>query len=102
MGKHYGKYIIAQVLEMKKQGETHRAIAEKYGLTKTQIKKLVGRYNRSKRALSGVPKKSGRPRKRPLTSEQDYIQRIKRLEMEVDLYRSFLHAAGRPAMKSQA
>ncbi len=95
MGKHFGKDIILQVLEMKKQGMTHRSIAEKYGLTTTQIKKLVERYNRSQRAPISVTKPKGRPRKRPLTTEQEYINRIERLEMEVNLYRSFLQAAGR-------
>ena len=95
MGKHFGKDIILQVLEMKEQGMTHRFIAEKYGLTKTQIKKLVERYYRSKRKPISVPKPKGRPRKRPLTTEQEYLRRIEQLEMEVNLYRSFLQAAGR-------
>lgn len=95
MGKHFGKRIIQQVLEMKKQGMTNNAIAEEFGLTKIQIKQLVKRYNRSNRLPAIVPKRQGRPRKRPLVSEQDYVQRIKQLEMEVELYRSFLQAAGR-------
>lgn len=94
MGKHYGKDIIGQVLEMKIQGMTHQAIGERFGLTKTQIKKLVERYNKKKRNPT-IPKAKGRPRKQPLTKEEEYIQRIKRLEMEVELYRSFLQAAGR-------
>ena len=95
MGKQFGKHIIVQVLEMKRGGMTHQAIAERYGLTKMQIKKLIERYNKNNRAVPSVPKHRGRPRKRPLTMEQDYIQRIKQLETEVDLYRSFLQAAGR-------
>jgi len=42
-----------------------------------------------------VPKQKRRPRKQPLVTEQDCMQRIKQLEMEVELYRSFLQAAGR-------
>jgi transposase len=95
MGKQFGKAIILQVLEMKKQGITHQAIAEKFGLTKRQIKKLVERYNRSKRMPISIPRSKGRPRKKPLTTEQEHMIRIKQLEMEVDLYRSFLQAAGR-------
>ncbi len=95
MGKHYGKTIIKEVLKMKEQGMTHRAIGEKYGLTKTQVKKLVERYNKSEHALPNKPRPKGRPRKRPLTAEEDYIQEIKRLKMEVELLRSFLQAAGR-------
>lgn len=94
MGKHFGKTIIAQVLQMKEQGMTHRTIGEEFGLTKVQVKKLVERYNKKSRSIA-VPKRRGRPRKHPLKSEQDYIERIKQLEMEVDLYRSFLQVAGR-------
>jgi transposase len=94
MSKHFGEAIIEQVLEMKARGMTRKAIGETFGLTKEQIKELVKRYNRKKRNPT-VPKPKGRPRKRPLTTEEEYIQRIKRLEMEVELYRSFLQAAGR-------
>lgn len=95
MGKHYGKIIIGQVIKMKEQGMTHRAIAEEFGLTKEQIKELVKRYNRTKHSPVVVPKRRGRPRTRPITSEQDYLKRIKQLEMEVQLYQSFLQATGR-------
>jgi transposase len=80
---------------MKEQGITHQAIAEEYGLTRTQIKKLVERYNRKRRSPITVPKQRGRPRKHLPTTEQGYVQIIKRLEMEVKLLRSFLQAAGR-------
>ena len=95
MGKHFGKTIITQVLQMKEQGMTHQAIGEELGLTKKQIKKLVERYNRKTRFPAVIPNRRGRPRKQALTSEQDYIHRIKQLEMEVELYRSFLQVAGR-------
>ena len=95
MGKHFGKTIIAQVLQKKEQGMTHQAIGEEFGLTKKQIKKLVERYNKKARFPAVIPKRRGQQRKQPLTSEQDYIQRIKQLEMEVELYRSFLQLAGR-------
>ena len=70
-------------------------IGEELGLTKKQIKKLVERYNRKTRFPAVIPNRRGRPRKQALTSEQDYIHRIKQLEMEVELYRSFLQVAGR-------
>jgi transposase len=95
MGRHYGKYIIGQVLEMKEQGITHKAIGEKYGLTKIQIKKLVESYNRKSRNPIAVPKRRGRPRKNPITNQREMEVEIKRLKMEVDLLRSFLQAAGR-------
>jgi transposase len=95
MGKHYGKVIIEEVLRMKAQGMTHRAIGEEYGLTMIQIKKLVERDRKSKRMLPKPSRPKGRPRKRPLTVEENYNQEIKRLKMEVELLRSFLQAAGR-------
>lgn len=95
MDKHFGKTIMAQILQMKKQDMTHHSIGEEFGLTKTQIKKLVERYNRKNRSSAIGPKRRGRPRKHPLRSEQDYIERIKQLEMQVELYRPFRQAVGR-------
>ena len=95
MRKHFGKAIIEQVLQMKEQGLTHRTIGEEFGLTRTQIKKLVERHNRRKRTSIAVLRRRGRPRKHPLKTEQDYIERIRQLEMEVALLRSFLQVAGR-------
>ncbi len=95
MGKHFGKAIIEQVLQMKEQGLTHRTIGEEFGLTMIQVKRLVKRHNRKKRTSTAVPKRRGRPKQQPLKTEQDYIERIKQLEMEVELYRSFLQVAGR-------
>ena len=96
MGKHYGKYIIAEVLKQKKQGYTHREIGERYGLTKTQIKKLVERCNRKQRKRINIfTSKSGRPRKTELTKYRELELRIKELERENDLLRSFLQAVGR-------
>lgn len=94
MSKHFGEAIIEQVLAMKAQGMTHKAIGETFGLTKEQIKDLVKRYNRKKRNPT-VPKPKGRPRKQPLSTEEELAQRVKRLEMEVELYRTFLQVAGR-------
>ncbi len=95
MRKHFGKAIIEQVLRMKEQGLTYRTIAEEFGLTMIQIKRLVERHHRKKRPSTAVPKRRGRPRKQPFKAEQDYIERIRQLEMEVELYRSFLQIAGR-------
>ena len=54
-----------EVFRRKEAGETNRQIAESYGLTKYQIKQLVTRQNRKKRALENgyVPLPKGRPRK---------------------------------------
>ena len=95
MGKQFGKDILAKVLERKAQGYTHQMIGEEFGYSRVQIKKLVERYNKKQRSPFKIPIKRGRQRKRPISTEEDYKQRIKQLEMENDLLRSFLQAAGR-------
>ena len=95
MGKQFGKEITPRVLELKKQGYTRQMIGDELGYTKKQIKNLLYRQSRRKSRIQSIPKKCGRPRKRPISTEEGYQQRIKQLEMENDLLRSFLQAAGR-------
>ena len=95
MGKQYGKKIIPQVLELRTKGYTLRKIGEELGYTKKQIKNLLYRQRENTARIVSIPRKRGRPRKRPISTEEEYQQRIKQLEMENDLLRSFLQAAGR-------
>lgn len=95
MGKQFGKEILPKVLELKAQGYARRMIAEELGFSIDLIKRLLERYYRKQRKPQKVPLKRGRPRTRPLVGEQEYLERIKQLEMENDLLRSFLQAAGR-------
>ena len=95
MGKHYWRETLPKVLELKEYGYTYRMIAEELGFSMDQIARLIERYNRKQRKPQEIPMKRGRPRIRPLVGEQEYIERIKQLEMENDLLRSFLQAAGR-------
>lgn len=95
MGKQFGREILPQVLELKKQGYTRQMIGDELGYTKEQIKNLLFRQRKSKIGITSIPRKRGRPRKRPFSTEEEYQQRIKQLEMENDLLRSFLQAAGR-------
>lgn len=96
MGKHYWKEILPKALEMKEQGYTHRMIGLELGYTYEQVKKLMYRYNKSMRKPStSIPVHRGRPRTRPLTPQEEYTARIRQLEMENDILRSFLHAVGR-------
>ena len=96
MGKHYWKEILPKVLEMKEQGYTHRTIGKELGYTYEQIERLMYRYNRSNRKCSStIPAHRGRPRTRPLTTQEEFTAKIKQLEMENELLRSFLHAVGR-------
>ena len=95
MGKQFGKEIYPQVLELKSKGYTRQTIADELGYTKTQVKNLLFRRGKSNSGIITIPRKKGRPRKRSLSTEEEYQQRIKQLEMENDLLRSFLRAAGR-------
>ena len=92
-----------EIMELKEKGFTKREIAEKFGLSKEQIKEFIKRYNRKQRKISaGIAlKKKGRPPKDYVVSEQDKVAelkyilarkeaKIKSLEMENELMRDFL------------
>ena len=88
-----------EVFRRKAAGETNRQIAESYGLTKEQIKELVNRQNRKKRAIANgyVPLPKGRPRKDSVeeTEEAKRNNELVKLRMENELLRNFLSEAGR-------
>jgi transposase-like protein len=80
------------IQSMRNAGKTRQEIADELGLAKEQIKRWVTRYNHRQRKLcSGVVVKGkGRPRKRPLSSAEEYEREISRLQMENKLLRDFL------------
>ena len=92
MPRQYTKveHLAVIVKERKAAGETNRAIAESYGLTLKQIKKLVNRQNRKERLLAAgyIPQPKGRPRK-------SANNEIAQLRMQVELLRNFLLEVGR-------
>ena len=69
---------------MREAGMTRQEIADELGLEKAQIKNWITRHNRRKaNLLQGLPTNpKGRPRKRPLTTEEDYTRTKERLQME--------------------
>lgn len=85
----------ATIQRMREEGRTRQEIAGALNLEKGQIKNWVSRYNRRQKKGAVVVKRKGRPRKRPASGPEAMAQRIQELEREVDLYRSFLQAAGR-------
>lgn len=91
------KGIESEVLQLKEDGLTNREIASYFGVTKEQIKGLIKRHNKNQRKIEqGIPpKRKGRPRIRPLTSDEEKDREIARLRMENELLRDFLHLAGR-------
>jgi transposase-like protein len=83
------------IQEMRKEGRTRQEIADALGLEKVQIKNWINRYNRRQGKAPVTARKKGRPRKRPITEAEAMVARIRELEQEVVLYRSFLQAVGR-------
>lgn len=91
------KAIEAEILRMHCEGETHRAIAEAYGLEREQVKKFLKRH-REKQALLCVEQTSrpkGRPCKDGQPPKQNLETELKRLRMENKLLRDFLQSAER-------
>lgn len=83
-----------EIQEMKDAGKTRQEIADALGLTKKQIKNWINRHNRKEEGSKvGAPPKV-RERKAAV-SLQEYKYENKRLKMENQLLRDFLHAAGR-------
>ena len=100
MGKHYWAEVLPKTLELDARGYTHRMVAEELGYTQEQIKRLIKRYHKKQREEAPVPAKRGRPRTRPISSEEEYKKRIEQLEMGNELLRSFLQVAGRRRARS--
>jgi transposase len=84
-----------EILRMRKDGRTRQEIADAMGLEKEQIKNWVKRYNRRINNPVLMTKRKGRPRTRSLSEPEAMAVRVRELEREVDLYRSFLQAVGR-------
>lgn len=99
MSKKYTKveFLSEDVFRRKAAGETNREIAESYGLSKKQIKKLVTRQNHKARLIANgyIPKPKGRPRKSAADEETRHNIELVELRMKVELLQNFLCEAGR-------
>ena len=83
-----------KILEMRLAGKTRREIANELGLNKIQIKNWINRHNKEADCEeSGLPPK--RRGRKPAVTLQEYKYENKRLKMENELLRDFLHVAGR-------
>ena len=85
------------IIAMRETGQTNREIADHLGVEKRQIECWVKRRNRKQKKLAaGIPPKPrGRPRKRPLSTTEEYEREISRLRMENKLLRDFLQSTER-------
>lgn len=87
------------ILAMREAGATRQEIADRFGLSKAQIKNWINRYNRKQAKLAAgiLPRPKGLPRRnavpRDIQAEQAY--EIQRLQMENKLLRDFLRSMGR-------
>jgi hypothetical protein len=87
-----------KILIMCAEGKTQREIAEHFGFKdKYVVKEYLKRERRKERAQSyGIlPRRRGRPPKGYPSTENEKDNEIKRLTMENELLRDFLHIAGR-------
>jgi hypothetical protein len=89
--------LLPEIRKMISDGRTHKEIEKELGIEgKQPIHDLLKRERRKERKLAdGI---SSRPKGRPVTSrakEETDGAKIKRLEMENELLRDFLRAAGR-------
>jgi transposase len=88
------KALEPKILAMRTAGKTKREIAEQLGLNIIQIKNWVNRHNKeADREEAGLPPK--RRGRKPAITLQEYKYENKRLKMENELLRDFLHVAGR-------
>ncbi len=78
-------------------GLSKRQLSEQFKMPFKTIGNMITRENnKKKKVLKGdILYKPGRPRIRPPSTEQELNQRVKQLEREVELYRSFLQVVGR-------
>ena len=88
-----------EILRMRQGGATRQEIADRFGLSKSQIKNWINRYNHKQAKMEAgiTPRPKGRPRKgatpRDIVAEQAY--EIQRLRMENKLLRDFLRSTER-------
>lgn len=92
--------LLPEIKAMLAEGKSQQEIAEHYGFQDKQVvKRLLERERRKERKLEAgiLPRPKGRPRKdsapKNIVAEQAY--EIRRLRMENNLLRDFLHFTGR-------
>jgi|GEM_PF-5071852 len=95
--KNRPRETIEKIMQMHyEQGITTKEIAARLCMPYKTVKNIITRENNQKKEhVIKVPMRRGRPRKTPITMEQAMKLRIKELEREVELYKSFLQAVGR-------
>ena len=80
------------IFQLKRAGYSNRDIGNILGLSLQQVKDVIKRHNRREKQIGqgNVPKPAGRPRVRPLTTEENLRKENERLRMQNELLRDFL------------
>lgn len=91
--KQYPAAMREKLREEYKGGGTVRGLSRKYGISRWAIQTWCGLAKGKEE--QATPKRRGRPRKNPMDKQRELELRVRELEREVELYKSFLRAAGR-------
>lgn len=90
--KHYPEWMKEEVRRRQAAGESQKEICRKLGVSRYTVQNRCGLRPETKlRQIAPLPK--GRPKK--VRTSEDYEKEIKRLKMEVELMRDFLHSTER-------
>lgn len=90
--KNYPASLKSEIVEKHRMGQSVHSLHKEFGISRWAIQCWCGL---TKEAPLNVPKRKGRPRKTPATRQHELELEVKQLKREIELYRSFLQAAGR-------
>lgn len=82
-----------KIVEEYKNGNSVKSLSKRYNVSRWAIQNWCGLVK--EKEIFCIPKRRGRPPKTKKPEAHEMEMRIKALEREVELLRSFLHAAGR-------
>ena len=85
--KHYPDSFRSEIIKEHEAGLSVHFLSRKYGISRYAIQSWCGLRSEVK-IRQTAPMQKGRPRKYPITSEQDLMLENKRLKMENELLRS--------------
>ena len=92
--KHCPKSIKDEIIAKQTIGIPVRVLSREYGISRYAIQSWCG-LRPEANIRQEAPRRKGRPGKTPLSTQKELEQENKRLQMENELLRDFLRAAGR-------
>jgi len=91
---HYTTEFKVAIVKEHSGGKSVRSLSKEYGVSRYAIQSWCG-LRAEVTIRQNTPVRRGRPRKNPITTEHELRLENKRLKMENELLRDFLHLAGR-------